>query len=145
MDATCAGIRFPRPLELRIALDLHIPEKANALLHGHFAGRPYNLLVAAFGVGVWVSSGGKRLRHLTGAMLVPYAIFSFLGGTVFDMDVRGVEPVGAALLSLLVVLATATRLWPPRSNRVTPWSSVQARSSTMTCTPRGRTCRSWAP
>jgi hypothetical protein len=61
-------------------------------------GAPYNLLVAAFGVGVWASSGGKRACHLTGAMLVLYAIFSFLGGTLFEMDVRGAEPTARGAL-----------------------------------------------
>jgi hypothetical protein len=61
-------------------------------------GAPYNLLAGAFGAGVWASSDGKRIWRLTGAMLVLYAIFSFLGGTVFEMDVRGAEPTARGAL-----------------------------------------------
>ena len=55
------------------------------------AGAPYNLLVAALGVGVWISPGRKRLSRITGGLLVLYALISFLGGTVFQMDARGTE------------------------------------------------------
>jgi hypothetical protein len=65
------------------------------------SGAPYNLLVAALGVGVWASPGRKRVSRVTGAMLVLYAIFSFLGGTVFQMDVRGTEATPRGALHLL--------------------------------------------
>ena len=54
------------------------------------AGAPYNLLVAALGVGVWMSSGG-RVQRVNGALLVTYAVISYLGGTVFQMDPREAE------------------------------------------------------
>ncbi len=52
---------------------------------------PYNLLVAALGVGVWLGAGAARIRRLTGALLLLYAFVSLLGGTVFQMDPREVE------------------------------------------------------
>jgi hypothetical protein len=55
------------------------------------AGAPYNLLVAALGVGVWLSPGSRRLSRLTGGLLLLYALVSYLGGTVFQMDPREVE------------------------------------------------------
>jgi hypothetical protein len=55
------------------------------------AGAPYNLLVAALGVGVWLSPARRRVARLTGALLVLYALLSYLGGTVFQMDPRGIE------------------------------------------------------
>jgi hypothetical protein len=61
-------------------------------------GIPYNLLVAALGVGIWAIPGRQRVARSTGAMLVLYALFSFLGGTVFQMDVRGTEPTARGSL-----------------------------------------------
>jgi hypothetical protein len=76
-------------------------------------GAPYNLLVAALGVGVWASLGRKRVSRITGAMLLLYAIFSYLGGTVFQMDVRGTEgtargdlhPLATAVMVLFMLLS----------------------------------------
>jgi membrane protease YdiL (CAAX protease family) len=76
-------------------------------------GAPYNLLVAALGVGVWASPGRKRMVRLTGALLGLYALFSFLGGTVFQMDVRGTEgtargalhPLATAVMVLCMLLS----------------------------------------
>jgi hypothetical protein len=55
------------------------------------AGAPYNLLVAALGVGVWMSSNGRRPARIAAALLMLYAVISYLGGTVFQMDPRGAE------------------------------------------------------
>ena len=67
------------------------------------AGAPYNLLVVAFAAGVWLSAAhAKRLAHLTAALLALYALFSFLGGTVFQMDVRGTEPTARGALHPLM-------------------------------------------
>jgi hypothetical protein len=55
------------------------------------AGAPYNLLVAALGVGVWMSPGRRRASPITGALLLLYALISYLGGTVFQMDPRETE------------------------------------------------------
>src|SRR5688500_15431251 len=67
-------------------------------------GAPYNLLVAALGMGVWASPVWKRVARITGAMLVLYAIFSFLGGTVFQMDVRGTEGTARGALHPLATV-----------------------------------------
>lgn len=55
------------------------------------AGAPYNLLVAALAVGVWMSAGRSVTARITGALLMLYALISYLGGTVFQMDTREVE------------------------------------------------------
>jgi len=55
------------------------------------AGAPYNLLVAALGMGVWAAPDRRRMPRITGALLVLYAVISYLGGTVFQMDPRGAE------------------------------------------------------
>ena len=65
-------------------------------------GAPYNPLVAALGFGVWASPGHKRMLRITGAMLVLYAIFSFLGGTLFQMDERGAEATARGSLHPIV-------------------------------------------
>jgi hypothetical protein len=54
------------------------------------AGAPYNLLVAALGVGVWMS-GRQRATRITSVLLLLYALISYLGGTVFQMDPREAE------------------------------------------------------
>jgi hypothetical protein len=54
------------------------------------SGAPYNLLVAALGVGVWMS-GPKRATRIAAVLLMLYALTSYLGGTVFQMDPRGTE------------------------------------------------------
>ena len=77
------------------------------------AGAPYNLLVAALGVGVWMSPGRERVSRITGALLVLYAIISYLGGTVFQMDPRGTEgsvrtklhEIATAIMVLSMLLA----------------------------------------
>lgn len=63
---------------------------------------PYNLLVAALGLAILVWPAPKRVWHITGAMLMLYALFSFLGGTVFEMDVRGAEPTARGALHPIV-------------------------------------------
>ena len=50
---------------------------------------PYNFLVFALAVGVWVSAGRKRATRFTAAALVGYAAVSTAGLLLFPMDVRG--------------------------------------------------------
>jgi hypothetical protein len=50
---------------------------------------PYNVLVFALAVGVWVSAGRKRATHFTAAALVGYGAVSTAGLLLFPMDVRG--------------------------------------------------------
>ena len=77
------------------------------------AGAPYNLLVAALGVAVWASPGHGRVSRITGMLLVLYAVISYLGGTVFQMDVRATEatargdlhPLATAVMVLFMLLS----------------------------------------
>jgi Protein of unknown function (DUF998) len=74
-------------------------------------GVPYNLLVVALGLGVWLSPIHARAARIIGVLLVLYAIFSFAGGTFFNMDMRGsepspqgaVHPVATALMSVCIL------------------------------------------
>jgi hypothetical protein len=50
-----------------------------------------NALVLALGVGVWMSAGRQLASRLTAALLILYAVISYLGGTVFQMDPRETE------------------------------------------------------
>jgi Protein of unknown function (DUF998) len=50
---------------------------------------PYNVLVFALAVGVWVSAGRKRATRFTAAALVGYGAVSTAGLLLFPMDVRG--------------------------------------------------------
>jgi hypothetical protein len=54
----------------------------------------YNLLVAAFAVGVWMSAGGKRAARITAVLLLGFAAVSMAGGLVFQMDRREVLAAG---------------------------------------------------
>ena len=78
---------------------------------------PYDLLVAAFAVGVWPSAGPKRAARITGAMLLGYAAFGVAGGLVFPMRPRealaasegtlrnAMHIPATAVMSLCIVLA----------------------------------------
>ena len=68
------------------------------------AGAPYNLLVAALAIGVWASPGARRVSRVTGALLMLYALVSYLGGTVFQMDPRDTE---GSVRTMLHARATA--------------------------------------
>jgi hypothetical protein len=50
---------------------------------------PYNLLVAGFGLGVWLSAGHKRTALITGAALAASAATGELTMLLFPMDQRG--------------------------------------------------------
>lgn len=88
------------------------------------AGAPYNLLVAAFAVGVWMSAGRARLVRVTAATLLVYAVVSYLGGTVFQMDPREVEgstrtlvhgwATGVMVLAMLLSMGFGAFLHGPR-------------------------------
>jgi membrane protease YdiL (CAAX protease family) len=49
----------------------------------------YNLLVFAFGAGVWASAGGRRARALTAAALMGYGACSTAGLLITPMELRG--------------------------------------------------------
>jgi hypothetical protein len=88
------------------------------------AGAPYNLLVAVLGLGVWASPGRGRASRIAGALLVLYAVISYLGGTVFQMDPRGVEgsartmlheiATAVMVLSMLLSMGVGAFLLGPR-------------------------------
>lgn len=67
-------------------------------------GIPYNLLVAAFAVGVWTSAGSKRAARLTGVLLIGYAAAGMAGALLFPMTPRGTE---GTLRNLMHIPATA--------------------------------------
>jgi hypothetical protein len=73
----------------------------------------YNLLVAAFAVGVWNSASPRRKARIACAMMVGYAILSMITPSIFQMDMRGAEmtPRGSlhgpmtAVMSLFILLS----------------------------------------
>ena len=73
----------------------------------------YNLLVAAFAVGVWTSAAPKRTARITGVMMVGYAVLSMITPSFFQMDMRGAQatPRGSlhgpmtAVMSLFIILS----------------------------------------
>jgi hypothetical protein len=75
----------------------------------------YNLLVIALAAGVWASPGRKHALHITGALLMIYAVVGGITGGFFQMDMRGTEatPRGAlhppmtAVMSLFILLSVA--------------------------------------
>jgi hypothetical protein len=52
---------------------------------------PYNLLLTAFGAGVWASAPGKRAARLSGASLIASAVVGMVTPLFFPMDRRGTE------------------------------------------------------
>jgi hypothetical protein len=73
----------------------------------------YDLLMMAFGVGLWVSGSKKRVRA-TGGVLLAYAAVGLLGPTVFEMEVRGsrgdttrdILHIAITLLLVLLIFAS---------------------------------------
>jgi len=49
----------------------------------------YDVLAIAFGVGVWMAAGRKRLLRVTGGLLVAYGVVGLTGPVFFEMNVRG--------------------------------------------------------
>ena len=73
----------------------------------------YNLLVAAFAVGVWTSTSPKRTPRITGVMMIGYAVLSMITPLFFQMDMRGAEVtlrgslhgLMTAVMSLFILLS----------------------------------------
>lgn len=73
----------------------------------------YNLLVAAFAVGVGTSARSRRTSRITGVMMVGYAVISMITPWFFQMDMRGaqVTPRGSlhgpmtAVMSVFILLS----------------------------------------
>jgi hypothetical protein len=60
---------------------------------------PYNLLVLAFAAGLWLSAGEKRrAARIAAIMLVGYAAFGFVAGTITPMATREAMEAGADTL-----------------------------------------------
>jgi hypothetical protein len=76
---------------------------------------PYNFLVFALAVGIWVSAGRKRATRSTAAALVGYGAVSTAGLLLFPMDVRGtvasqrdtLHIVATILMSIFIVAMMA--------------------------------------
>jgi len=72
----------------------------------------YDVLMMAFGVGVWMSGAGRRV-HVTGGLLFAYAAIGLLGPTVAEMNVRGsggppaADALHIALTGVVVLLILA--------------------------------------
>jgi hypothetical protein len=49
----------------------------------------YGPLLIAFGAGIWLSPGPKRVMHATGGLVIASALIGFSGPTLFEMNVRG--------------------------------------------------------
>lgn len=73
----------------------------------------YNLLVAAFAIGIWSSANQKRTSKITGALMIGYAILSMVTPAFFQMDMRGAQitplgslhPIMTAVMSLFILLS----------------------------------------
>jgi len=73
----------------------------------------YNILVAVFAIGIWISAGSKRFKRITSAIMVGYAVISMVTPSFFQMDMRLAEvtPRGSlhapmtALMSLFILLS----------------------------------------
>jgi Protein of unknown function (DUF998) len=77
---------------------------------------PYNALMMAFGVGVWMASSRRPAGRVTGALLIGSAVVGEVTLLSFPMDQRGAEetlrgslhPPLTAVMSLFIVLAMAS-------------------------------------
>jgi hypothetical protein len=73
----------------------------------------YNLLVACFAAGLWLSVSNKRAKSITSIAMLIYAILSMVTPSFFQMDMRGanVTPLGSlhplmtAIMSLFILLS----------------------------------------
>jgi hypothetical protein len=76
----------------------------------------YGVLSAAFGIGVWLSAGPRRLLRVMGGSLIAYAVIGLAGPVFFEMNVRGSGDAGddvphivlTAAIVLLMVSTMAT-------------------------------------
>ena len=84
---------------------------------------PYNLLAAAFGVGVWLVADGKRATRLTGAMLIASAAAGELTMLFFAMDRRGAEETARGALHgpMTMVMSIFTVLAMAFGSRIRGW------------------------
>jgi len=62
------------------------------------SGIPYVGLMAAFGVGVWLTAGKRRAGRLAAALLVGEAVWGMVGGIAFPMTTREAMAAGQETL-----------------------------------------------
>lgn len=62
------------------------------------SGIPYAALMIAFGVGIWIVTGGRRAGRITAAVLIGEVVWGFVGGIAFPMATRAVIAAGHATL-----------------------------------------------
>ena len=81
------------------------------LLVGCFSAS--NLLVIAFGIGVWLSAGVKRSLRVVGILLVAYAVVGQVGLLFFPMHPRGTEGTLTDTMHIIVtgVISVLTLLF----------------------------------
>jgi hypothetical protein len=73
----------------------------------------YNILVAAFAIGILKSANQKRTSKITGVLMLVYAILSMVTPSFFQMDMRGAQitptgslhPIMTAVMSLFILLS----------------------------------------
>lgn len=78
----------------------------------------YNLLVAAFAIGIW-KSGNKPLNRFTASMILAYAFLSLLTPLFFQMDMRGAAVTArgnlhgpmTAMMSVFIILSITSGGW----------------------------------
>lgn len=56
-----------------------------------FSGIPYLVLMLAFGVGIWLTAGGRRAQRVTAALVLGEVVWGVVGGFAFPMAIRGHE------------------------------------------------------
>jgi hypothetical protein len=56
-----------------------------------FSGIPYLVLMIPFGVGIWLTAGGRRAQRITAALLLGEVVWGVVGGLAFPMAIRGHE------------------------------------------------------
>jgi hypothetical protein len=62
------------------------------------SGIPYAVLMIAFGIGIWITAGGRRAQRITAAVLIGEVVWGFAGGLAFPMATRQVIAAGQATL-----------------------------------------------
>jgi hypothetical protein len=62
------------------------------------SGIPYAVLMIAFGMGIWITAGGRRAQRITAAVVIGEVVWGFVGGLAFPMAPREVIAAGQATL-----------------------------------------------
>ena len=62
------------------------------------SGIPYAVLMSAFGLGIWITAGGRRAQRITAAVVIGEVVWGFVGGLAFPMATREVLAAGQATL-----------------------------------------------